>query len=264
MFVSQVPNSNHSNHLKKQFHKSDNPSHIKNLKNREFFVIFQEKKTSNKKPIDIFWLVVLPILKNMSSSVGKDDIPYMKWKNKKIHGLMVWNHQPDIINHQFLNPPKLRAFRRPSGCPGSRAPSAASRPGAQRGATSKEICWKKNSWTYGISGVVFIDLYWKTIGNRGNMIYTYMYILYYIYIYMYIYICIYIYIYVYICPIYIYIYGLFLKILRDFWHWGILGSPNRWIPKKGSRDATVWWASEIPSPVTIDGQIPVFMWFNMV
>jgi lipid-A-disaccharide synthase-like uncharacterized protein len=30
--------------------------------------------------------------------------------------------------------------------------------------------------------LVFIDLYWKTLGNKGNMIYTYMYILYYIYI----------------------------------------------------------------------------------
>ena len=28
------------------------------------------------------WLVVLTILKNMKVN-GKDDIPYMKWKNKK-------------------------------------------------------------------------------------------------------------------------------------------------------------------------------------
>jgi len=62
--------------------------------------------------------------------------------------------------NQFLNGSKNQksteaqglpaAFRRPSGCPGSRAPSAASRPGAQRGATG---FWVKIP-TYGISGVV--------------------------------------------------------------------------------------------------------------
>jgi hypothetical protein len=50
MFVSQVPQ------LKPL--KSDNPTHIKNLKKSRVLRDFPGKKTSNKKPIDIFWLVV--------------------------------------------------------------------------------------------------------------------------------------------------------------------------------------------------------------
>ena len=101
MFVSQVPNSNHANHLKKQFHKSDNPTKIKNhSKKLRVLRDFPEKKTSNKKPIDIFWLVVLPILKNMSSSVGKDDIPYIKLKKKKKTWFETTNQiSLTIINH---------------------------------------------------------------------------------------------------------------------------------------------------------------------
>ena len=46
----------------------------------------------------IYWLVVLTILKNMSSSVGKD-YPHILWKNK-IH---VPNHQPVYVTITFNN-----------------------------------------------------------------------------------------------------------------------------------------------------------------
>ena len=74
MFVSQVPQ------LKPL--KSDNPTHIKNLKKSRVLRDFPGKKNIQQKTYRHFLVGgEIPILKNMSSSVGKDDIPLI-WNGK--------------------------------------------------------------------------------------------------------------------------------------------------------------------------------------
>ena len=78
------------------------------------------------------------------------------------------------------NPP-LRSG--PSGCPGSRAPSAASRPGAQRGTPCQ------------IGHMEYLELFDRSILENYWKYDIYIYIYIYIYVYVYIIYCMYIYIY---------------------------------------------------------------------